>query len=356
MKFVLSSSAALALMASGALAAGLDRSGQGIDVMFEDGSAVELSFGSVNPSVSGTVTGVPTMTSGNAAESYVQLGFGLKTQVTDKIAFGVVFDQPYGASVNYPTNTTYPLRGSKAEVTSSAITAILKYDLTDQFSVYGGVRSQSVGGTVSLPANSYTATLTDASAAGYLVGAAYEKPEIALRVSLTYNTAIEHKLPTLENGALSSTTTITTPKSINLDFQTGVAADTLVFGSIRWVNWKGFNITPAGSGTTLVNYTEDTITYEVGVGRRINDQWSGAVTVGYEKAGANPVGNLGPTNGNMSLGLGATYAMSDTADVTIGAKYIKLGDATTTAAGAFPGGTFSNNSAVGFGVKFVSRF
>ena len=45
MKQALTVGAALLLTTSMAQAAGLDRSGQGIGVIFEDGNTVELSFG-----------------------------------------------------------------------------------------------------------------------------------------------------------------------------------------------------------------------------------------------------------------------------------------------------------------------
>ena len=42
----------------------------------------------------------------------------------------------------------------------------------------------------------------------------------------------------------SGKTTITTPQSVNLDFQTGIMADTVAFANVRWVNWKDFSIQP----------------------------------------------------------------------------------------------------------------
>ncbi len=35
----------------------------------------------------------------------------------------------------------------------------------------------------------------------------------------------------------NSTTTITTPQSVNLDFQTGIMANTVAFANVRWVKW-----------------------------------------------------------------------------------------------------------------------
>ncbi len=72
--------AAAALLTSTALAhaGGLDRSGQGVGVIYKDGNWVELSFGNVNPSVSGVYTGAGNAASGDMAESYNQLGAAIK--------------------------------------------------------------------------------------------------------------------------------------------------------------------------------------------------------------------------------------------------------------------------------------
>ena len=82
-----------------------------------------------------------------------------------------------------------------------------------------------------------------------MLGGAYERPDIALRIALTYNSTIETNHTTVETvgGGVVSTapTEIETPESVNLDFQTGIAADTLLFGGIRWVNWTDFEISPA---------------------------------------------------------------------------------------------------------------
>ena len=57
MKNVFATASILALDASGALAGGIDRSGQDIGILFENGGCIELTFGVVMPSVSGSVAG-----------------------------------------------------------------------------------------------------------------------------------------------------------------------------------------------------------------------------------------------------------------------------------------------------------
>jgi len=136
---------------------------------------------------------------------------------------------------------------------------------------------------------------------------------------------------------------------VNLDFQTGVAANTLVFGQIRWVDWSGstINIPPAIAGALggpLLTYAEDRISYTLGVGRKFNDTWSGAVTLGYEPSAGGIFSPLSPNDGYRSIGLGVTYTL-DNMKISGGVRYVEVGDALTAL------GPFNDNTAVGVGVK-----
>jgi long-chain fatty acid transport protein len=152
------------------------------------------------------------------------------------------------------------------------------------------------------------------------------------------------------------------PQSLTLEGQTGIAADTLLFGSIRWVQWSNFDISPTNygistGGSSLVEYEDDVITYNLGVGRRFSDQWSGAVTAGYEASNGGFAGNLGPTDGSTSLGVAGTYTMGDIR-ITGGVRHIWIGDAETQAPGA-PGmalGSFEDNSAWALGLRVAYNF
>ena len=103
------------------------------------------------------------------------------------------------------------------------------------------------------------------------------------------------------SAAASSTLSADTPSSFNLDFQTGVAANTLLFGTIRSVKWTQTELAPAvyktKAGISLKKFTSDTITYSLGLGRKFSDEWSGAVTYGTEAAEGTQGGPLGPTDG-----------------------------------------------------------
>lgn len=350
--------AAMLAATSGAHAGGVERSAQSVAILFEQGRYVELSFGRFAPDVSGVSPLSPGASSGDMAGDYNSWSLGYKMDLGDRMTFAMILDQPIGANVDYATGTGYPLGGSTAKLSSSAVTALLRYKFDNNVSVYGGLRYETVHGEVSLPSVAgYTLDTNYDSELGYVVGVAWEKPEIAARVALTYNSAINHTLDAVETGPIPGSSDFETevPQSLNLEFQTGIAKDTLLFGSIRWVDWTAFVINPDGyppAFGNLVDYANDRTTYNLGVGRRFNDTWSGAVTIGYEKSDGARTGNLGPSDGLKSIGLAATYTM-DNMKITGGVRYVDIGDATTNLPVS---GVFTDNSGVGVGVRIGYTF
>lgn len=364
MKKLLVAGGFVAIGATSALAGGIDRSGQSLSPLFEKGTYVELSYGYASPHVSGVA--VPMAggaSSGDMAGGYGLVGFAFKKALTKNLDAALIYDQPYGANVNYLTGTGYFAGGSTARLTTSALTGLLKYSFGGGMSIYGGPRYQMLGQSAAVtvkapPFPQYHGSGTTSGAWGYVAGVAYEKPEIALRVALTYNSKISYNIATTEYfsplAPTASTTKETTPQSVNLDFQTGVNPTTLVFGSIRWVNWQQFDITPivykTATGGSLVSYAHNTITYSIGVGHKFTDQWSGALVFGYEPKVGGYASNLGPTDGRTSIGVGVTYTQGNM-KITTGVSYIRIGSAQTQLPGLAPASNFTGNHAIAAGVK-----
>ncbi|MFD1911971.1 OmpP1/FadL family transporter [Halodurantibacterium flavum] len=360
MKIALASAGAFALSATAALAT-VERSSQSVGILFEEGRYLEFGLTHVNPSVSGSVAG-GLLESGDMTRSYTSLSFAFKTPLTPDLDLAVIVDEPIGADVRYPTGTGYPIAGSNAEVNSIGVTGILRYRINPNMSVYGGLRAVRTNGEVELflpgPAQ-YTMSVDDDVAFGWLIGAAYEIPQYAARVALTYNSRIKHEFNATETfvGLAQLETTFETviPESVNLEFQTGIAPDTLLMGGVRWVKWTDFDITPpfyeSQTGGTLVEYNTEAVTYSIGLGRRFNENWSGAIMASYTTDGFSPTSNLGPTDGQSSIGLAVTYTQ-DNFKIISGLRYIDLGDATTVNLG----GDFSGNHAVAAGVRVGYSF
>ncbi len=386
-RYGLGAGALLLLSASWAAAGGLDRTNQPVGILFEEGSYVELSLGFTSPTLEGVFTSpLGTRSSGDVGESYVAPVLAFKADIDENLSYAVIFEQPFGADVSYAdADLGYPLRGSSATFDSNSLTVLGRYRFDNGFSVYGGPRLVEASAELGFQSVSpltgagfrYEAEFDVESDLGFVVGAAYERPEIALRVALTYSSETsfsndsDFRVIPIPTPPISIPTTsgeieeFNLPQSVNLDFQTGVAPGTLLFGSVRWADWSETDIrviAPPAVDAVLnpvVDYPDDYITYTLGVGRQITDQLSGAVSVIYEPGitsaftGPGTGGsNLSPYDGQLGLQLAASYQVTDALEIGGGIRYTRLGDVDTRGIGA----DFVDNDAVSLGLRVGYRF
>lgn len=373
---IAATSAALLATTAIAQAGGIEHNAQSPSILFEEGTYVELSYTWVNPDVSGVQTfdAAPTAPigspSGDMAPSYGFASFAYRQDLSENLSFALILDEPVGADVDYgasdaPTylyNTTaLGATGSQAEINSQQLTAALRYELDGGFSVYGGLRAVSADGEVSL-FNGYTMDADGSTELGYMLGAAYQRPDIALRVALTYYSATTHTFDAVEAGSFDTQFETTIPQQLLLEAQTGIAEGTLVFGSIRWTEWTEFDITPeiytttVSPGNALVDYDNDTWTYTIGGARVLNENWAVLGSLAYEAEQDGFSGNLGPTDGRTSINIGARYTQGPIR-ITAGMNYSWIGDAETES--PVPGtqfATFEDNDSIGFGLRVGYSF
>ncbi len=386
MKRILASTALVAVSAGMASAGGIERTAQSVGVLFEEGNHAEISFGFASPEVSGTslaIPGaVPALEIGNVANDFTLPSAAIKVDLNDKISAALIYDRPFGADVAYdPANPI--LGGTVAEANTNVLTALLKYQITPRFSAYGGIRRSQAEGEITLqgaaygPTSGYNVKLDSATGTGYVLGAAYEVPDIALRVALTYSSDISHDMGTTETGPLidpdgpgpapalpllagTSETEVKTPESWTLDFQTGISADTLLFGSIRHVKHSQFRVDPeqfvAVTGGGLIDQ-DDTTTYRLGVGRRFTDKMVGSLAIAYEAPGDELVSPLAPSTGYTQLSVGMAYDVADNVTLSGGISYTWLGDAKPeTGTPDTARAEFEDNNNFGIGFKIAYKF
>ena len=406
---------------TGAFAAALDRSGQSISAFLQPGNYFEAGISVLDPSVSGKVRngyspsaappsaiGLQNTNLSDMGDDYYFPSAALKLQVTDHFSFGLLYDQPFGADATYSLSDTVSVaaggvglfhngtESTEVEVKTQSISMIFGYQPTENFNFYAGPVYQTVEGDVQLRGlayggnatfGGYNASIKETGDIGWLAGAAFQIPDIALKASVTYRSEIEHSVNVKEsfnsaglfaglNAAPSLNTDITTPQSVNLDFQTGIMANTVAFANVRWVDWSSFSIQPYKFGLAsknalvqsqsgkpefdLVAYTDDQISATVGVGRKLNDQWAGNVSVGWDSGAGNPVTTLGPTEGYWNVGLGAQFSPTPQTFIAGGVKYFWLGDAKAQTGAQFDTAgyvaEFKDNHAIAYGLKMGYKF
>lgn len=414
------------LPATGAFAAALDRSGQSMSAFFQPGNYFEAGLSVLDADVSGTTkanypnAALPLLSNtsvGEMADSYQFAHAALKLQLADQLSFGLIYDQPFGAKATYSTDTAKlpaalpgaaaalqgqgafhnGTQGTSVEVETQNLSMILGFQPNKNLNFYAGPVYQTVKGNIQLRGTAYggsatfggyNADIKETGDIGWLAGAAYQIPEIALKASVTYRSEIKHSTDAKEsfsslglfaglNAIPAKETDITTPQSVNLDLQTGIMADTVAFANVRWVNWKDFAVRPYKFGVAstqaavvastgkkdgfdLVAYTDDQWSVTTGVGRKLNEHWAGNVSLGWDSGAGNPVTTLGPTEGYWNVGLGLQYSPAANYFIAGGVKYFWLGDAKAQSAAQFNTDNyvadFTGNNAIAYGMKIGYKF
>ncbi|WP_296202771.1 outer membrane protein transport protein [Psychrobacter sp. UBA3962] len=276
-------------------------------------------------------------------------------------------------------------KGTNVRLHTESWTGLVGFKSPDGFQIYGGPVLQKAEAKVNLrgtaygPLSGYDANVNHDTALGWVAGVGYSKPEIALKANLTYRSEIDHKtkvseyIPLLENGALkdqflgelnidkdselaksispraSTKAKVTTPESVNFNFETGLSAKHQLLGTldVRWVPWSDFSIVPpmynayskaaVEGGLPLLDYKDDQWKVDVGLAKRFNEKLAGSVVVGWDSGAGDPVSSLGPVEGYYSIGGGVKYNITPEWAISAGGKYLKFGDAT---------GKLPNNSIV----------
>ncbi len=295
---------------------------------------------------------------------------GQTTQAT-ALADGLTALQTGAAKASFVNNNLSQVTGAtNVSISSQNFTGLLGVKLGEKknIQIYGGPTIQRLEGDVHLRGNAYkTASGYDASIArntdyGWMAGIAYLKPEIALKAALTYRSEIDHDVTVTENfpalgaaGVGTNEITITMPKSVNLDFQTGINPTTLLTAKARWVPWSDFAIKPTiygkASGLNLISYDDDAWTAEVGLGKKLSPQLAISGAVGYDSGAGNPITSLGPVEGNWNVGLGAKYNLTPEWAVSGGVKYLMFGDAKAKLPDGSIVGDFQDNDGWVYGVR-----
>ncbi|MDY6529475.1 OmpP1/FadL family transporter [Acinetobacter faecalis] len=355
------------------MAAGLDRSGQSISAFLQPGNYAEAGLSVLDPTVEGTDNNGNTVS--DMGDDYVFASAAVKIQATDKISFGLLYDQPFGADAQYGVDgsdfaSTALNEGTSVKVRTNNITALVGYQPTENWNFYAGPVWQTVEADISLrgyayKGSNYTIQVDQKEAYGWAAGFAYSKPEIALKAAVTYRSEITHNAKSTESSLISGGMNIysdlqaVTPQSVNIDLQTGVSQNTLVFANLRWVHWDQFVVSPThlskDLGQDLISYSDDQYSATIGTSHKFNSKWAATAAVGYDSGAGNPVTTLGPTEGYWSISLGGQYSPAEHYFIQAGVKYFWLGDATAQTGGDTVG-EFTNNHAIGYGMKIGYRF
>ena len=370
--------AILSVFAGQTFAAGLERSPQQIDALFEKGTYAEVSYTHIDPDVQGTDTSKNHIS--DMAEDFRTVGYAVKTDLTPSLHLALIFDEPFGAKVKFEGDNNFiakDIEGADAhtrvEVTSKNLTTLLGYNLNKNFMIYGGPALQELQADVHLRGETYRTSSGynnsfDDIAVGWVAGMSYAKPELGILASLTYHSEIDHKTTIQEYipglGPFENPGTITTPESVNLNLQTGLNPTTALFAKVRWVPWGDFAYYPPqlkavtaamgaanGKGLPLLTYHDDQTAVELGIGKRLSPKLAMSVSGLWDSGAGAPAPTLGPVEGYWGVGLAAKYNINENVAFSLGGRYMWFGDVKGEISDGTIVGDFKDNNGYIVGMK-----
>ena len=368
MKILLNFTLAGALLASPALSGGWEASRLDSSMMYQDGMYAEAGSTSIDYDINGTTQASKTH---KMAKDQTRTNLGFKAQYGDfdiglstYMSGAIQLDGQSAHSTGCPTPAALCSVVPTADVTVDSLALLARYRINENMSVLGGLNRYEVSNAKVQSLTGYYVVSGDEMAP--IAGAAYENKEIALRVELLLQTETDVTLNASSSLSPLVTTTAVTgakmviPQTLTLNFQSGIAEDTLLFGSVHKADWKTAQINipaNAGNGPTPAISSDfaNRTAYSVGIGRKLSDSIS--VLGSYSTEGGGGATSTDPftlTDGSQTLALGARYSYENMT-ISGGYSYTKVGDVTMTHSSGLSS-TYTDNKVTGIGLKLGFSF
>ncbi|MDG1102373.1 MAG: hypothetical protein P8N75_03170 [Ascidiaceihabitans sp.] len=376
---------ALALSATAAHSGGWETGKLDTSFLYEDGNYVELSYGNLNYSVNGTT---------QAGITHPMAKDQTRTSISGKFQFGD-FDIGLtsfgsGAIQMDGQNPATTQRGSNAFFVTQTCTDMVtrnpsaglgncapsvvpsadvkldtqaimgRYSFNDNWSAIVGLRQAKLNASTVLTLGPVEYAVDATSKTGMVYGLAYERPDIALKLEVLRSQSISMALT---GGAAVDYGTLGIPEATTVNFQTGIAKDTLLMASAHKVTWSQSQIVIVGDNNApnVGSDFSDTTSYSLGLGRKLSDATAVSLTYSWEDgSGAAATSPFTMSNGSKTLSAGVKHKI-DALTISAGASYTKAGDVNVThmAAPNVPSGytaSYAGNSVMAFGLKVGFNF
>lgn len=324
-----------------AQAGGLEANGYNWDLLFDPATYVgrgTLTHVTINHDIDNPGFGPGTVAT---SPNRLYYNFGFKADLLDTASCLVSVQNPWGTGIDRdPAYARATQQIMRERLTSTDIGATCAYGFAvgpGLASVIGGVSAQQLDYEASLvlpapfPAVTENVSL-DGSGFGWRLGAAYEVPEIALRVSAIYNAAVNYDLEGTAYGNLfqnvGATADVTMPQSFEIKAQTGIAPRWLALGSIKWVDWSVINVLTVNNPVAPISTTlayEDGWSVSAGVAHVLSEDLTVLGSLNWDKGTSqrNGAGVLaaGTQSDRYGISLGAAYRPAKNFELSGGVSY-----------------------------------
>lgn len=304
-------------------------------------SAVRPSFRFRNEGSGGTLA----MTGGNGGDAgdwgWIPNVY-MAWQVVPEWSVGLGISSPFGLSTRYDDNWIGRYHSQRAEIRTINVNPSVAYRLSDKVSLGFGLNYQKIDAEMSnaVPGpSSYSRLQGDDSAWGWNAGAMFNLSP-AMRVGISYRSAIKYKLEGSANTALGSTpvqANLKLPDTYILSVWQQVSDRWEAMGDLSYTNWSTVNrldVVDRSTGLSLpppnpeVFGYKDSWRFAWGAAYKANDAWKAKFGIAYDRTPTSTGDRSArvPDNDRLWLSLGGQWQPFKGSALDFGYAYLYVRD------------------------------
>ena len=375
MKIVQISAAGLIFSSSIAFAGGFELQTLDTSAMYENGGFASFSTAKLNSKLYGVGA------NGQKVKTLRDQSFSNISLKADVGNFNLGFTTYRSGAIQMSGASDGTFAGSyapSANANLDTIAFMARYPLRNNLSVLGGVKQNNLD-SFNLTSIYGSYDIKAAANTSYVLGAAYSIPEIALRGEVLFQPASKITtsgtytsseliipgviaLPAGVPGSVAATLKL--PEMLTINFQTGIAKDTLLTASIHQAKWGSSqvtaNVTSGNAGVdtaaAVTSAFSDTTKFSVGLGRKFSEKLSGSIAYSQEDgSGSTSKSSFSMSNGSKTISAGLKYSL-EKMDISFGISHTMFNDITVKPNDLTPNLSYRNNSATTMGFKISTNF
>ncbi len=303
---------AISAAATAANAGGFSRGTADTELLYEDGNFnIRAGVTVVSPQRKYSSYGLnPNFVGYDAYQPFAIPSAAIKLNLTDDLRCAGTYTQAYGGSQKWPVPFGASAKRSESFVIGeSGLTCGYKFDIgKGRAWILGGVFHEAFDYDLSAAGGALNVNLSS-NDIGFRIGAAYEIPEIFLRVQGMYRSGTQHDATGFGNGTLPASGDGELPQSFELKMRSGIAPGWLAFVDVKWTDWSvtdriNLRVPLAGVNTANIYNWKDGWTVTAGVGHAFTEKLSGAAQLTWDR-GVGTGWDL--SSDTWTLGVGASY-------------------------------------------------
>ncbi|MGB4063392.1 MAG: outer membrane protein transport protein [Azonexus sp.] len=259
----------------------------------------------------------------------------LSGQLTKDLFLGLGISAPFGLATEYDSNWAGKSLAIKSEITTININPSLAYRVSDKVSLGFGLNYQSIEGELTRNPGALVTLKADDTSWGWNAGALFTLSP-AMRVGISYRSAVKHKLEGTVNGALPVNADVKLPDTFILSVWQQVSDRWEAMGDLsytRWSSMKALNVMSSASGALVSSETfnyENSWRFAWGAGYKATDKAKLKFGIAFDRT---PVRDeyrspRVPDNNRLWLSLGGQWNAGTVGKFDLGYTYLYVIDPT----------------------------